>query len=675
VLSFKDLQLTVVNKMVVGFISLALLLVVTSAWSYLGLSEIKQSAEKVAFKQMPVQRSVSEINGIVLSLAKLTTSAYFASKNDDLIMFKEEFEFLSKRFEKEVADLSPLVPHSKDLDKALTASQTYFIASENMFVDKQKILVLGQQITDKGLLALSRTDEASALMLDISYLESDSADLGVLIGMSTNIDMKLGLILSSIKELIREADGKKVDAIIEDLDYSVSNVVVDVNYAKRVAQSIDDDGILAMFDEEFGTATKALQEDEGLFALKRKQNYLVTESRAQSLLANDAINEAILGLKELSTKANKNALDGQENIIATVQSNVRKSFLVSIIGIIATATLAFIATRSIAKPLHTINSRLAVLSSGDLRRTLDEKGHDEFSLLSKNVNQLIYSLQSLIGSINDKADNLRKVSIQSVALGDESLQKVEQAQSEIDATSQSTQKVKQTSLTTLQQIRNADSKIEDAISKSKCVVELAGQCVLQVNEQAIQVSQSAEIVNRLGVNSQKIGSILDVIKTIAEQTNLLALNAAIEAARAGDQGRGFAVVADEVRTLATRTQNSTEEIERMIANLQKDSSKAVSAMNEGTEHVKKGVEITEEVTAQINQIKSVIESLALINTNIVEDTQTQDTLLNDVVGRLSSIVALNKESASSTQQAKEASHEIETQMEALRQAVGKFKLS
>jgi methyl-accepting chemotaxis protein len=295
--------------------------------------------------------------------------------------------------------------------------------------------------------------------------------------------------------------------------------------------------------------------------------------------------------------------------------------------------------------------------------------------LSKNVNQLIYSLQSLIGSINDKADNLRKVSIQGVALGDESLQKVEQAQSEIDATSQSTQKVKQTSLTTLQQIRNADSKIEDAISKSKCVVELAGQCVLQVNEQAIQVSQSAEIVNRLGVNSQKIGSILDVIKTIAEQTNLLALNAAIEAARAGDQGRGFAVVADEVRTLATRTQNSTEEIERMIANLQKDSSKAVSAMNEGTEHVKKGVEITEEVTAQINQIKSVIESLALINTNIVEDTQTQDTLLNDVVGRLSSIVALNKESASSTQQAKEASHEIETQMEALRQAVGKFKLS
>ncbi|MFT6268954.1 MAG: methyl-accepting chemotaxis protein [Alphaproteobacteria bacterium] len=674
-LSLKNLQLTVVTKMVIGFVSLALLLVVTSGLSYLGLSDIKESAEKVAFKQMPVQRAVSEVNEIVLSLARLTTNTYYASESDELTSLKSEFDNLNQSFNEKVDVLSSLLQTSQSLDQALTNSKTYFDASEAMFMGKQKELLVGAQISEIGLLALNLTDEASALMLDISYLESDDPNIEQLIGMSTNIDNKLGLMLTTIKELMRELDSKTMGVIIGDLDYSLSNIVVDVDYAKRIAQDIDDDGILATFDEEFGASVQALKGNDGLFVLKRKQNLLFEESTVQRLLATESINQAILGLKELSTTANKNALDGQESILAAVKSNVIKSLLASVFGIIATATLAFIATRSIANPLRTINSQLSILSSGDLRETLNEEGHDEFSLLAKNVNQLIHSLQSLVGSINEKADNLRQVSIKSIELGDESLQKVAQAQSQIDITSESTQQVKQTSISTLQQIHDADSKIEEAILQSERVVALVGQSVVQVNEQAAQAKLSTQIVNRVGENSQKIGSILDVIKKIAEQTNLLALNAAIEAARAGEQGRGFAVVADEVRTLATRTQNSTEEIEKMIASLQKDSSRAVLAMSEGTEQVRKGVEITEKVTLQVNQIKSIIEGLALVNNSIVQDTQIQDTLLDDVVGRLNVIVSLNKESASSTQQSNDASNEIETQMDALRAAVGKFKLN
>ena len=675
-LNTSKFTLTVVNKMIIGFASLALLLVVTSGLSYIGLRDIKASAEEVAFEKMPIQNSVANVNEKVLNLGMVSTNAYFEQKQAALETYKLEFDQLYVSFQKSVTRLSSLVSpqNSVVLEDALKSSQVYLAATQKMFSSKFAVVTASMNLHNSTDKALSHTDEASALMADLSYLEGDSPDLEKLIGLSTNIDNTLGLMLSNIKELQSQSDHEKVAQIIENLNYSLSNVKVDADYARRISEGINDEGILDMFDTQYRNMQTSLNGDKGIFALKNNQLTSQSEASTQRILAVQSIKQALAAFKVLSQSANKSALKGQENILDAVQSNVIKSLIIAILGLFATATLAFIATRSIDIPLTAVNKRLRMLSKGDLSQTLDESGKDEFSELAKNVNQLIYSLHTLIGSIDENEVKLRTVTIKSTQMGAQSLEQVVQQQIQINTTSQSTQAVKQTSQSNMQQIKMADNKITEAISQSERVVLLVDKSAKQISEQAAQAQISTEIINRLGEHSKKIGNILDVIKTIAEQTNLLALNAAIEAARAGEFGRGFAVVADEVRTLATRTHNSTEEIEKMIGDLQQDSQRAVQAMNQGSQQVNMSVELSSQVSSQVNEIKLIIEGLALLNNKVVKETMSQDMLLDDVVTRLVTIVTLSQQSEVSVRASNDATHEIEEQMNALREAVGKFKL-
>ncbi len=669
------LRLTVVRKIVIGFVSLTLILLITSSLSFFGLKEIEQSADVVANEKMPIQQTVASAQSAILNLSVITTNAYFETDKIKLEQLRDKYDLLSKSFKDSIAILDGLVIRSDSVQNIAILSDNFLTFGNTLFDTKLRLINTNVTLKEKASQSLSRTDEASALMLDLTYLESDSNDLDALVGMSTNIDNKLGLILSNIDSLVRESDNETVNGIMETLEYSISNIQVDADYAKQIAQNIDDQGIFDMFDTEYLAVKESLLGDAGMFTLKTSMLELSSQLDVVKAQTNISMDNAIDLLNAMSDKANAEAVAGQESILQTVQNNMLKSLIASILGTLATITLAIVATRSIAKPLKYINFKLNQLSNGDLTQKLKISSDDEFSDLSKNVNNLINSLRSLIGSIHSKEEELRQVTLSSIEMGDKSLQQVAQQESQIDSTSENTQLVKKTSMTNMQQISEADAKIDEAISQSERVVELVEQSSSQINEQSVQAQRSAEIVNRLGENSHKIGNILDVIKTIAEQTNLLALNAAIEAARAGEQGRGFAVVADEVRTLATRTHDSTEEIEKMIINLQTDSSSAVNAMNQGASQVEKGVDLIEQVSSEVDQIKTIIQSIAEVNRNIVSDTQSQDNLLDNVVISLETIVLLSKDAASSTQASNEAIHGIASQMNELRQACEKFKLA
>lgn len=160
--------------------------------------------------------------------------------------------------------------------------------------------------------------------------------------------------------------------------------------------------------------------------------------------------------------------------------------------------------------------------------------------------------------------------------------------------------------------------------------QVISSTINSIQELASQISQSATIIHTLDEESQRIGSILDAIKAIAEQTNLLALNAAIEAARAGEQGRGFAVVADEVRLLATRTHDSTQEIEAMISTLQTEAREAVETMNIGCENAESAVSEAGEAGDALEAILASVKEIHGMSSQISQATAGQVSLVDEI---------------------------------------------
>jgi methyl-accepting chemotaxis protein len=298
------------------------------------------------------------------------------------------------------------------------------------------------------------------------------------------------------------------------------------------------------------------------------------------------------------------------------------------------------------------------VASGDLTGELASTGRDEPARLMQALQSMRQSLRDTIERIGLSATQLASAAEELNAVTEESNRSLGRQHDEIELAATA---VNQMSAAVEEVARNAASTSEAATTSES--VALSGREQVEETVQAIrdmgeEVIRSTHSVADLAERAQGIATVLDVIRSIAEQTNLLALNAAIEAARAGEQGRGFAVVADEVRALAHRTQESTREIEQMIAAIQAGSDAAVSAMNQSDTHARDMVKLAESAGQALQEIARQAGEINQRTLVIATAAEQQAQVAREVDRNLVNIRDISMQTSAGANQTATATHDL-----------------
>jgi len=321
------------------------------------------------------------------------------------------------------------------------------------------------------------------------------------------------------------------------------------------------------------------------------------------------------------------------------------------------------------------SSALHRMGEGDMTVRMALTNTDEMKAIGVEFNHMIEKFEALVQQISSATTQLAAASEEMNTVAQNSSNNIATQSSETEQVATAMNQMTATVQEVASNASSAAGAATNADNEAKGGKEIVLQTSNAIQQLATSVEQSAEVIHQLETDSDNIGTVLDVIKSIAEQTNLLALNAAIEAARAGEQGRGFAVVADEVRTLASRTQESTNEIQDMIEKLQSGSRNAVSVMEQGRAQAQSGVEQAKEAAESLEAITRAVGTINEMNTMIASAAEEQTSVAEEMNRSIISISQLSTDTAGATEQTASASNELSKLSSQLDSLVSQFKLS
>ncbi|MDQ0124476.1 methyl-accepting chemotaxis protein [Pseudomonas lini] len=335
---------------------------------------------------------------------------------------------------------------------------------------------------------------------------------------------------------------------------------------------------------------------------------------------------------------------------------------------------AWVITRQIVAPLNQTLKVAEHIAAGDLTHNLVSQRQDELGQLQRAIQSMTQGLRELIGGIGDGVTQIASAAEELSAVTEQTSAGVNSQKVETDQVATAMNEM----TATVQEVaRNAEEASEAAVAADQQAREgdkVVGEAIAQIERLALEVGHSTVAMGDLKRESDKIGSVLDVIKSVAQQTNLLALNAAIEAARAGEAGRGFAVVADEVRSLALRTQKSTEEIEELIVGLQTGTQQVATIMDNSRSLTDSSVELTRRAGGSLANITRTVSAIQSMNQQIAAAAEQQSAVAEEINRSVLNVRDVSEQTSAASEETAASSVELARLGTHLQMLVGRFKV-
>lgn len=360
--------------------------------------------------------------------------------------------------------------------------------------------------------------------------------------------------------------------------------------------------------------------------------------------------------------------DGEAGTSRTTLTSV--AGLAIVLGLLA----AWVMTQQIIVPLRQTLAAAERIAKGDLSKDLLVQREDEMGQLQSSMQAMTLSLRELIGGISDGVTQISSAAQQLSAVTEQTSVGVN---SQKDETDQVATAMNQMTATVMEVARNAQDASEAAANADQQAREgdqVVADAIEQIERLADEVLSSTQAMNVLKLESEKIGGVLDVIKSVSQQTNLLALNAAIEAARAGEAGRGFAVVADEVRGLAQRTQQSTEEIEELIATLQSGTQQVATTLDNSRSLTDNSVQLSRRAGSALEQITRTVSTIQDMNRQIATAGEQQSAVAEQINRNIISVRNISEQTATASDETAASSVELARLGAHLQGLVAKFRV-
>ncbi|PSV24120.1 MULTISPECIES: methyl-accepting chemotaxis protein [unclassified Photobacterium] len=660
------MKLTISRKLQLSFALLALLFIVSSVFTYRNISTVEQYASSLLTSDIP---TVDTSRGIQQSVQASLSSirAYMLLGGDD-----QHSQQLNKDVHKTIASIDESLP---TLQTLISAQKFNTIQEQWQSVKKSlnQLLVLSHSrenlpahnlfINEAAPIAEVALDQIQSLINEESS-NPFGGERKRLFKVYADSYVSLANALASLRDFLLYGQQEYLDKY-RDLIESHKKSVAEID--KKLDRLTEEHASLWALFKEMQQLYFPLAEN--VIALRLSPEW----NKSNQLMANELLPSAVALEQSLETvvQAQQQRADQSGQGINQSIQNVLTTMCIAIVLIVSSAiAISKYMGNTIGRRISLLSERAKTIAFGDVSQPpLKVVGNDELAVLTESINRMNASLSEIVSGVTDKAQQVDVSMEELLTSAHVTSSNVVHQQASIEQMGNQLEEIASATDNTLEQVTLSVQKLSD----SKGEIEL-GRDALEQNKITMEtlhnnIATASTQVTRLSKESEAIGRVTEVIEGLAEQTNLLALNAAIEAARAGDQGRGFAVVADEVRMLATRTTQSTTEINDIINAIRHSTNAVVeeidssqSLADQGAEHIEKAVSRLLSTTKKISQLNGQMEELAAAAEQQSHATNSITVLMADITDSVNQVSNHSQSAAETSSKVKEQVTELNHQM-------------